>query len=230
MTNTNICSCVDCLVGWSNFKHLTKKQLEYVNGKRYEAVFKPGESIFKQGTPASNVVFLSAGLAKIYMDIAGNKSFLMSISGQGELIIGPGMYTDAGHVFSMTALNDVRTCFIETSVIKELVLENPKFAEGLLVDISYKSQRNIYKLMSMTQKKMPGRVAEILLYLANKVFKSDKFTMILTRQELADMAGIAKESVVRILKDFADERIISSGCPQFEILDKDKLIMICENG
>ncbi len=82
----------------------------------------------------------------------------------------------------------------------------------------------------MTQKKMPGRVAEVLLYLANSVFKKDKFTMFLTRQELADMSGMAKESVVRILKDFSDEEIIFSENKQFGILKKEKLIMICENG
>lgn len=146
------------------------------------------------------------------------------------MIIGPGIYTNSRHIFSVTALNDVRACFIETKFIKDMVKENSDFAESLLKDVSYKAQRNIYKLLSMTQKKMPGRVAEILLYLADKVFESDKFTMILSRQELAEMSGMAKESVVRILKDFADEGIISSGCPQFEILKKDKLIMICENG
>ncbi|MEZ4999758.1 MAG: helix-turn-helix domain-containing protein [Bacteroidales bacterium] len=75
----------------------------------------------------------------------------------------------------------------------------------------------------MTQKKMPGRVAEILLYLADSVFDSDEFTMLLSRQELADMSGMAKESVVRILKEFSNEGIIDSGCPRFRILDREKL-------
>jgi len=160
----------------------------------------------------------------------GNRNFLLSIAAPGEMLIGPGIYTDSRHIFSITALNDVRACFIETRFIKEMVKKNADFAEALLTDVSYKAQSNIYKLLSMTQKKMPGRVAEILLYLADKVFKSDRFTMILTRKELAEMSGMAKESVVRILKDFAEEGIINTACPQFEILKKDKLIMICENG
>lgn len=230
MTNDNICSCIDCVVGWKNFKLLSDDELVSINSQRYEAVFKPGESVFKQGTPASSIVFMSGGLAKIYMDTPGNKNFILSINGPGQMIIGPGMYTDSRHIFSMTALNDVRCCFIETGVIKKLVKKNADFAEAILTDISYKSQRYIYKLLSMTQKKMPGRVAEVLLYLADGVFKKDKFIMILTRQELADMSGMAKESVVRILRDFSDEEIISSENQQFEILKKDKLIMICENG
>ncbi|MEE4115291.1 MAG: Crp/Fnr family transcriptional regulator [Marinilabiliaceae bacterium] len=230
MVKGNICNCVDCVEGWRNFKTLTKEQLAFVNENRFEALFKPGENIFKQGSPTSNAVFLSAGLAKVYMEGQGRKDFILSISGPGEMVIGPGLYTDSRHIFSMTAINDARCCFIDAGIIKQLVRDNKDFAEALITDISYKAQRNIYKLLSMTQKKMPGRVAEVLLYLADRVFKKDKFTMILTRQELADMAAMAKESVVRILKEFSDEGIISTGCPEFEIHDKKKLIMICENG
>jgi CRP-like cAMP-binding protein len=230
MVKSNLCDCLDRAVGWKSFECLTAEELTFVNEKRFETVFKPGENIFKQGSPASSAVFLSAGLAKVYMEGQGNKNLLLSIAKPGMMMIGPGIYTNSRHVFSVTALNDVRTCFIEADIIKELVKKNSSFAEALLIDVSEKAQRNIYKLLSMTQKKMPGRVAEILLDLADNVFESDKFTMILSRQELAEMSGMAKESVVRILKDFADEGIISSGCPQFEILKKDKLIMICENG
>lgn len=230
MTKGNLCNCVNCAVGWKSFDVLTHEQLTFLNDNRFEATFKPGEIIFKQGSPASNAVFLSEGMAKVYMEGQGNKNFLLSVAKPGEMIIGPGIYTDSRHIFSLTALNDLRACFIDARFIKDLVKVNSAFAENIVIDISYKAQKNIYKLLSMTQKKMPGRVAEILLYLADKVFESDKFTMILSRQELAEMSGMAKESVVRILKDFADEGIISSGCTNFEILKKDKLIMICENG
>ena len=230
MGKNNLCSCENCVVGWKYFEVLTEEQLRYVNGRRFETTFRPGENIFKQGSPASNAVFLSAGMAKVYMEGQGNKNFILSIAKPGQMIIGPGLYTNSQHIFSLSALNDVRCCFIDAGVIKELVRESNDFAEALLKDVSQKAQRNIYKLLSMTQKKMPGRVAEILLYLADKVFESDSFTMILSRQELADMAGMAKESVVRILKDLSDEGIISSGCPQFEIIDREKLTMICENG
>jgi CRP/FNR family transcriptional regulator len=230
MANINLCNCVDCVVGWKCFKGLEKDQLSLLDQNRFEATFKPGENIFKQGSPASNAVFLSSGLAKLYMEGQGDKNFLLSIARPGEMIIGPGIYTNSRHIYSATALNETKTCFIDAKFIKEMVKTNSCFAEALLTDISYDAQKNIFKLLSMTQKKMPGRVAEVILYLANKIFENDKFEMILTRQELAEMSGMAKESVVRILKDFADEGIISSAGHQFEILKKDKLIMICENG
>jgi CRP/FNR family transcriptional regulator len=230
MAKENICSCVDCESAWPVFKRLTHDELEYVNSNRFEAVFKPGEVIVKQGSPTSNVVFLVKGMAKIYMEGQGDRNLVINLVKPGKMIVGPGIYTDQRHIFTVSALNDIRACFIETNVIKKLVLENSQFAEGIIEDISFKSQFNLNRLMSMTQKKMPGRVAEVLLLLADTIFESDEFTLLLSRQELADMSGMAKESVVRILKEFSNEGIIDSGCPKFKILDKDKLKMISLNG
>ena len=71
-----------------------------------------------------------------------------------------------------------------------------------------------------------GEEFEIIGFLA----QSDTFTMILTRQELADMSAMAKESVVRILKEFSDEKIIDTSKQKFKIINRQKLDMICTNG
>jgi len=46
-----ISSCETCTRRWKNFKHLTKEELQLVNENRYEATFKPGEIMMKQGSP-----------------------------------------------------------------------------------------------------------------------------------------------------------------------------------
>lgn len=230
MSKENICNCVECDEGWANFKLLTDKELDLLEKSRYEANFRPGEMIVKQSSPASNAVFLRSGLAKVYMEGQGQKNLLISIAKPGKMIVGPGIYTDSRNTFSVSSISEARICFIGIEVVKELFRNNKAFAEGVIKEMSVMCNFYLEKLLSMTQKKMPGRVAEVLLYLANDVFKSDEFTTLLTRQELADMAGMAKESIVRILKDFSDEGIICSDCPDIKILNKDKLQMISDNG
>ena len=70
----------------------------------------------------------------------------------------------------------------------------------MIEDLSVKSYALHSKLVSLTQKKMPGRLAEAILFFADEVCKSDAFDIILSRQELGEMTNMAKESVVRILK------------------------------
>jgi CRP/FNR family transcriptional regulator len=86
------------------------------------------------------------------------------------------------------------------------------------------------RMLSLAQKRMHGRMAEALLMLADEVFGSDEFELLLSRQDIGDMTNMAKESVVRILKDLEEEGIIDAGCPMMRILDRERLKVIAEKG
>ena len=223
-------NCENCTGRWKNFQHLTKSELQLINENRYEATFKPGEIILKQGSPTSNALFLASGMAKTYIEGIHGKNFIMSIALPGRLIIGPGAYVNSRHTYSVAAITTVHACFISFDIFKHLVKVNGEFAEGLLEDISAKAMRSHIRMVNLAQKKMPGRIADTLLYFSNDVFRSDEYEMILSRQELGEMANMAKECVVRILKELEDSGIIYSDSSKIKILDKEKLIQISEKG
>ena len=99
-------SCEICTQGWKNFHNLTKEEIKLVNENRYEAIFKPGEIILKQGSPTSNALFLSAGLAKTYIEGLSGKNFIISIALPGRLILGPGAYIDFPSILYCCRNND----------------------------------------------------------------------------------------------------------------------------
>ena len=222
--------CRTCMYRWANFKNLTDDELKDICDHRYHADFKPGEIIFKKGSPTSSAIFLISGMAKVFLEGLDGKNIIISIAKPGQMISGPGTYGDMRHHFTLTALTNVKACFIDMHVIKHLVHINSVFAEGMLVDISTKALGMYYKLIGLTQKKMPGRLADALLYLSNSIFESDEFDLVLNRQELGEFTNMAKESVIRILKDLEDDGVIASNCSRVKILDKTKLQMISENG
>lgn len=231
MSDTNsIESCSTCTVRWKNFVHLSQAELVLVNENRYEATFKPGEIIMKQGSPSSNALFLSSGLAKNYIEGIRGRNFIMSIIKPGILIIGPGAYVTSRHTYTVSALTFVHACFVSFGIIKHLVRTNGAFAESLLEDISAKSLRTHTRMVSLAQKKMPGRLADALLYLADTVFNSSEFEMILSRQELGEMTNMAKENVVRILREMEESGLIESKDSMVRILDREKLLQISEKG
>jgi CRP-like cAMP-binding protein len=223
-------NCETCSVRWKNFDHLTKSELQLVNENRYEATFKPGEIILKQGSPASNALFLASGMARSYVEGLKGKNFIMSVLQPGRLIIGPGAYVTSRHTYSVSAITIVQACFINFDIFKQLVKLNGDFAESLLEDISAKALRSLTRMVNLAQKKMHGRLAEVLLYFSDEIFRSDEYEMVLSRQELGEMTNMAKESVVRILKEMEDLGIIVSTSSHIRILDKEKLLQISENG
>jgi CRP/FNR family transcriptional regulator, polysaccharide utilization system transcription regulator len=231
MAVTNIISsCETCTHRWKNFQHLTKKELALVNENRYEATFNPGEIILKQGSPASNALFIAKGLAKTYIEGLNGKSFIISIALPGRLILGPGAYVDSRHTYTVAAITTVQACFINFDIFKQLVRTNGAFAEGLLQDISTKSSGSLTRMVNLSQKKMHGRLADALLYFSDVVFKNNEYEMILSRQELGEMTNMAKECVVRILKELEDSGVVYSEASRIKIIDREKLIQISLKG
>ena len=225
-----ISSCETCTRRWNNFQHLTKEELNLVNENRYEATFKPGEIILKQGSPTSNALFIATGMAKTYIEGLNGKNFIISIALPGRLILGPGAYVDSRHTYTVAAITTVQACFINFEVFKQIVRINGAFAEGLLEDISAKSLGSLTRMVNLSQKKMHGRLADALLYFSDVVFKNDEYEMILSRQELGEMTNMAKECVVRILKELEDSGVIYSDSSKIKIIDREKLIQISVKG
>ncbi len=223
-------SCENCTHRWKNFQHLTKNELQLVNENRYEATFKPGEIMIKQGSPTSNALFLASGMAKMYIEGVKGKNFIIGIGLPEMLIIGPGAYVNSRHTYSVSAITTVQACFISFNIFKQLVRVNGKFAEGMLEDISEKSLHSHTWMVNLSQKRMSGRVADALLYFSDEIFKNDEYEMILSRQELGEMTSMAKECVVRILKEFEDSGVVYSDSSKVKILDREKLIQISERG
>jgi CRP-like cAMP-binding protein len=77
---------------------------------------------------------------------------------------------------------------------------------------------------------MHGRLADALLYFSDVVFKNNEYEMILSRQELGEMTNMAKECVVRILKELEDSGVVYSEASRIKIIDREKLIQISLKG
>ena len=223
-------SCENCSIGWKNFKHLTDSEVKLINENRYEANFKPGEVMIKQGSPTSSALFMANGLAKIYVEGIRGKNFIIEIAQPGGLIMGPGGWINSRHTYSVSAITSVQACFINFDIIKQLVRSNGAFAESLIEDISVKALSYQTRMVSQAQKRMSGRLAEILLYFADEVFMNDEYEMVLSRQELGEMTSMAKECVVRILKELEDSGLIYSDSSKIKILEREKLVQVSEKG
>jgi len=158
------------------------------------------------------------------------KNIIISIVQPGRLIMGPGGYVNSRHTYTVAAITTVQACFINFEIFKQLVRVNGAFAEGLLEDISEKSLASLNRMVNLSQKKMHGRLADALLYFSDVIFNNDEYEMVLSRQELGEMTNMAKECVVRILKELENSGVIYSDSAKIKILNRQKLVQISLKG
>ena len=223
-------SCILCTRRCGAFQTLTPQQLEMLDKERFEIHYKAGETIIKQGTHISDIISFNSGLAKMFFEEPDGSNLIIKILSATELVGGPGVFYDNRHHFSLTALTDATTCLINVGQFKSILLMNEKFTEEFIKDLSKNTIQVYERFATVTRKQMPGRIADALIYFMNEVFKSSSFDIVLSRKELAQFTAMSLESVCRILKDFADEKIIKLKGSKLDILDKERLFQISKNG
>jgi len=205
------------------FEYLTSEEQELVNKNRIELSYKKGEILAKQGTFASHIIFLNEGLVKVYLE-GRPKDLILKIVPSNHLIGLPSIYDGNNRfIYSVATYSASTVSLIDISLFKQLLHNNSKFATKI-INILNEDTALIYgRFFCLTMKQSHGRVADILLCLANRVYKAPKFELAISRNDLADLTGLASESVIRILKEFKDERLISIEGKIIHILDGEGL-------
>ena len=222
--------CLDCVYKAPYFECLSTAELEIINKGRYSVRYREGEMILKQGTAATHVLSLVGGIVKLYIEGIGDRNLLLNLLDPWELVGGPGVHVDHKFHYSVAALTDVTICFIDAGNFKKVMEKNCTFANHLVNHLSIRAINMFNKLVSLTQKQMHGRMADGLLYLSKGFYKSDTFSLQLSRQDLADMTAMSKDSAIRILKEFQRDGVISINGRNFKILDMGQLTEISLKG
>jgi len=225
-----VANCRDCEFKSPLFCHLTDEELELVENNKKTVVFRKGETIRKQGTAMTHVASINSGLAKMYIEGGINQQTIIRIIKPTSFVGGPGIYLDQTHHYTVTALTDTTVCFIELGLFKDLIDNNKAFAHALMKDYSQTIISVYNRLVFLTQKKMNGRMADALLYLFEEIMQSHKFEMHLSKQDIADLSAMAKESAIKILRDFQKSGIINMSINEIELLDIEALRWISKTG
>jgi CRP-like cAMP-binding protein len=201
--------CEDCNKKSPLFSLLTTEETHILNEDRFEVQFKAGENITKQGTNLTHIINLTSGYAKVYIEGINDRNLLLKLAGPYSILEGPGIFTDQRFHFSVMALEHCSVCFINVENFKKLLNMNAAFNEKFLEHLSLKRAMMYEKIISLTQKQMHGKIADALIYLSEKIYLSREFDLTISRQDLADMTAMSKDSAIRILKELEKDGIIA---------------------
>ncbi|NOY51133.1 MAG: Crp/Fnr family transcriptional regulator [Chlorobi bacterium] len=192
------------------FKELTDYESDLLQKNTINIEFKKGEIVAKQGSFASHIIYLKTGLAKIYLS-GGSKDLILKITPEKRFIGLSSIFEGNNKfIYSASTYVDSEASLIDKEFFKSLIRNNSKFASNI-ISIQNENAAQVYsRFYSLTHKQSNGLVADLLMCLSNRVFKSTKFCLPLSRSDLADLVGLSVESVLRILKDFKEEGIIET--------------------
>jgi len=212
------------------FDLLTTEEYELLRSKMLIVNYKAGETICKQGTFASHIMILREGLVKLFMESSGENLVLQILPPNN--LIGLTSCFDNNHLFfySVQAYQDSTIQMIDMGVFMQVLNSNAKFATKMLSFLAEQSVITYGRFFCLTQKQTYGRFADVLLCLANRIYKNTRFPLQLSRKELAELSGMSVESIARILTRFKSEGLIEVTSDYVEIIDVHKLNEISLKG
>lgn len=222
-----------CTVGSDQlccFDKLSKKEMDIINANSVVAKYSAGENICKQGTFASHIMVIEEGLVKAYLE-GNNETLILKILpavnmlGLSSLIEGNSVFQYSAQAYLPTTLR-----LIEINEFKGIMEKNGKFATKIVSLLGANVAITYGRFFCLTKKQTYGRLADILLCLAQRIYKNDKFPLQLTRKDLGELSSMSIESIARILTKFKEDKLIKITNDSIEILDLERLTMISNNG
>ncbi|HJZ40774.1 MAG TPA: Crp/Fnr family transcriptional regulator [Bacteroidales bacterium] len=170
--------------------------------------FEKREVIFRQNTPVSHVMFVKSGFVKVYKEGYNKRSVILKIATAGEFLGLMSVYGGIMHQFSASSVQNAEIGFIDLGVADRIIKRNGDFAAKIIESLSRDGLFIFERIMNQTYKQLPGRMAAVILYFSEIIFKQQVFDFPLTRRELAELAGTTKESFIRTLAEFKNDKII----------------------
>jgi len=187
------------------------KELENLSKDRKVRKFNKKDTIFYEGDVALSLFFVVSGKIKTFKMNEDGKEYTVGLHKAGEFLGYIALLTEHPYEVSAAALEDCEICVIPKEDFVGLVHRNHDVSMNFIKMLSNNLVEKEQQLIELAYNSVRQRVADALLSLSDKyrVEGEERFTMSISRNDLASLVGTATESLIRSLSDLKDEGLIS---------------------
>lgn len=219
-------SCFEGRINPHCFHTLSLDEWNEISHGQNLIIFEKGEYLCRQGMDTSQVIFILSGMAKLFLQSDTNRAMNISIVQSGEFIGLPLIFGPRKFNASAIALTEVEACMIQADLLQSLAERNNAFALRLIKRHLENENEIMHVISRLHYKQMPGKLALSLLYLSSGKLENQSVFPLLSRQDLADFAGISSINVVKLLKQFEEEGLIALDKKNIRILNREAIANI----
>lgn len=222
--------CIDLINSSELADVLNQEEKEIISKNSTIITYGKGDCLVKKGEYVNNTIFICSGFVKIHLEFK-RRSIIMNVLGSQRFVLLSQMISDDVQPFDITALEETTVFLTDVNIFRQILEHNSKLSSYLLKHLNRTIMDYIYhNLSSLTQNNIHGRLANIILYLSEVVFKSTSFDMLLSRKELSELCNISRENVIKVLYEFDNDGIIKLSGKSINILSVENLRRIANHG
>lgn len=201
--------------------HLTKEDQLRVRRRMRPLYFKKGQLIFHEFGVPTGAYLIEEGKAKIFKVGLNGKEQIFYIYKKGDLLGYHPLLCQEEYMDACETLEPCKVWFINKNDFFALMDEIPFFRDLLIKNLGHEFAVMVNTITILAQKTVRERLAIYLLVL-NERYREDKetaSTIVLPREDLANIIGTARETLTRLLKEFKENKLISIQRRVIQVVD-----------
>ncbi len=207
------------------FSDLGLAELEAIKKLVFEKTADRAEMVLLEGEPAANLYFVTLGVVKVFKTSAEGKEQVLSIVRPGESFNDVPIFDGGPNPASARAMGPVLLYGIKKNDVEAILGDHPQIALNVIKVLARRVRHLVSLVEDLSFKHVISRVAKILLeHIGDETGRRPR----LTQQEMAAMAGTAREVVGRSLKALEEEGAIKLDRHRIIITDKKALQKVME--
>jgi CRP-like cAMP-binding protein len=185
--------------------------------------YEEGDSIFREGDPATWFHFVLGGRVKVVKAAPDGRDVILEIFGPGDPVGALATYEERAFPASAVALEATTLFSIPRQEFFATLADNPMLARGLLMGLTRRMLELTRKLAERSSR-VEFRIARLFLTLADKVGNQEGRGVVipvaLSRQEIADLVGTTQETAIRIMSRWNRDQIVLTEDTCFRVPDR----------
>jgi len=207
------------------FNGLTREEHQSIKNLAIERHYERGDIIIYEGDNATALYVVCSGAVKIFKTSIEGKEQILTITRPGETFNDVGVFDEGANPASAQAMGEVVVYELGQNELNTLLQNHPIVAHNTIKVLAEQVRELVTLVEDLSFRHVIGRVAKILLEYAGADANDGPR---LTQQEMAAMAGSAREVVGRSLKSLEEDGLIKLNRHKVTITNVDALREIVE--
>lgn len=216
--------CKYCLNEACIFLGVSRKEMsfhpeDFTRSLEYE----PGQTLFPQGAPLYGYSIICEGAVKLTRRLKEGKKLIVAVLGPGD-ILGLSATRQGHFALEAEALEKTRVGFIDKGDFARLLERYPRLAATLVQKLSDEVTQLQERLFATVRQSARSKLAYLILQLAashgHKHAQGILIDLELSRSELAEMIGVARETASLTISQLKSRGLIELEGHKIVIIDK----------
>ncbi|MEP7254466.1 MAG: response regulator [Ferruginibacter sp.] len=187
-----------------------KNALKELAADRHVNHYKKKQTIYSEGNHPNRLYYIEKGKVKTFKTNDAGKELTVGLFNEGDFFGYTALLEETVYKETAEAIEDTDIAIIPKEEFESLLMGNKEVTHKFIKLLANNITEKENQLLGLAYNSLRKRVADALLTLQLKYHKEgqDKFSIHISREDLANIAGTATESLIRTLSDFKSEQLI----------------------